>query len=357
MIFKPVIKLILLTTIIINLSACSTAAYYSQAAKGQIQLLFARESIDKLINAKNTPPKLRERLILTQRVRAYAQQQLKLPVGKAYGSYADLERPYAVWNVYAAPPLSLQAYTWCYPVVGCLAYRGYFNKLNAEKYAEKLKHQQLEVRVGGVRAYSTLGFFNDPILNTFIDTSEPYLIELLIHEISHRLLYIKGDTKFNESFATAIAQIATQRWYQQQSKTEKYIQYQTKETNNKLLRTLLLKHRSQLEKIYNNDTLSEREKTDAKEQQITQMHKQYFAAKTAQGWRDGLDQWVLSINNASLANMANYNGFAPAFKQIFELQGRDFPRFYQEATRLSQLKKAERHAALEKLIPTHPDLR
>ncbi|PCK08202.1 MAG: aminopeptidase [Alteromonadaceae bacterium] len=350
MIFKSTIKLSLLIVIINSLSACSTISYYSQAIKGQIQLLLARESIDKLITAEDTSPELRERLILIQAVRAYAQQDLHLPVGKAYASYADLERPYAVWNIYAAPPLSLQAYTWCYPVVGCLAYRGYFNQQDAEKHAEQLKQQSLEVRVGGVRAYSTLGFFNDPVLNTFIDTTEPYLVELLIHEITHRLLYIKGDTKFNESFATAVAQIATQRWYQQQDQAEKYAQYQAEETNDRLLRNLLLEHRNQLEKIYSDDTRSEPEKIDAKKQQIAQMHEQYFTAKAAYGWRDGLDNWILSVNNASLATMANYNGFVPAFKQIFEQQGQDFPGFYQAVTRLSELKKVERHAALEKLM-------
>ncbi len=189
---------------VVTLSGCETLHYYGQAISGQMQILTGRESIDRLLSAPETSQTLKTRLRLVMDVREFAKESLHLPVGNHYLSYIDLKRSYAVWNVFAAPEFSLEPKTWYYPVIGRTAYRGYFSKQMAMQYADGLKNKHFDVYVAGIAAYSTLGWFEDPVLNTVIHRTDTGLAALIIHELAHQIIYVKDDTAFNESFATAV---------------------------------------------------------------------------------------------------------------------------------------------------------
>ncbi|HEV7912633.1 MAG TPA: aminopeptidase, partial [Albitalea sp.] len=199
-------------------SGCSTLGYYAQSVGGHLDLLRSARPVPQWMSDADAPAELKDRLALTQRIRDYAVSELSLPDNASYRRYADLKRNAAVWNVVAAPELSLSLHTWCFPVVGCVGYRGYFDRERAEAFADELRREQgLEVGVYGVPAYSTLGalpgdFFADPLLNTFIRFPEGELARLIFHELAHQVAYAKGDTEFNESFATAVERIGGMRW-------------------------------------------------------------------------------------------------------------------------------------------------
>ena len=198
--------------IVTAVSGCKTLTYYSQAVHGEYQILAHRQSIDKLIANPKTPAKLRQQLELVEQLRAFAKTELKLPVDKSYDKYVDIHRKYVVWDVQAAPEFSLEAKTWRYPFVGSLAYRGYFSEKSARECGDRLAKQGFDVYVDGVDAYSTLGWFKDPLLSTFIDTSEAELAEVLFHELGHKRVFAAGDTDFNEAFATTVGQEGDNRW-------------------------------------------------------------------------------------------------------------------------------------------------
>ena len=202
------------------LGACAQGGgelgYYWQSVSGHVQLMWAADAMDDWIARPDTPPALRERLRMAQRARTFAVQELHLPDNPSYRRYADVKRGSAVWNVVAAPPYSLQLHTWCFPVLGCVGYRGYFSQTDARAEADLLAAQGLEVDVYGVPAYSTLGTLNwlggDPLLSTFVHWPEGDFVRLLFHELAHQKVYAEGDTLFNESFATAVGRIGSAEW-------------------------------------------------------------------------------------------------------------------------------------------------
>ncbi|MET0334397.1 MAG: aminopeptidase, partial [Rhizobacter sp.] len=202
-------------------SGCSTLGYYAQAAGGHFSVLNKAKPVPEWLADDSTAPPLKERLALSQRMRDFAVTELKLPDNASYRRYADLGRPAAVWNVVAAPELSLTLKTWCFPVVGCVGYRGYYDKAAADEAAAELRAQGFEAVVQAIPAYSTLGklpgdYFSDPLLNTFLRWSEGDLAHLIFHELAHQVAYANGDTMFNESFATAVERIGGSRWLQEQ---------------------------------------------------------------------------------------------------------------------------------------------
>src|SRR5215831_4608723 len=215
-----------LLMIVIGASGCMSMRYYAQAIHGQYQVLAHRQRIDKLIANPQTPAKLRQQLQLVQELRKFAQADLKLPVGDSYNKYVDVHRKYVVWDVQAAPPYSLQPKTWWYPFLGRLAYRGYFSEKSARDYGDRLTKKGFDVYVDGVEAYSTLGWLKDPLLNTFMDSSESELAELLFHELAHKRLFISGDTDFNEAFATIVGQEGTRRWLRARNEDNALIAYE-----------------------------------------------------------------------------------------------------------------------------------
>lgn len=332
-------------------AGCSTMGYYAHSVGGHLDLLRSAKPVPEWIGDQAATPALKERLALTQRMRDYAVSELKLPDNASYRRYADLHRNAAVWNVVAAPGLSLTLKTWCFPIVGCVGYRGYFDRARADAFAEELREQKLEVSVYGVPAYSTLGalpgdFFADPLLSTFIGFPEGELARLIFHELAHQVAYAKGDTEFNESFATAVERIGGTRWLNERSTPEARKEYEVFDARRQDFRAITKKYRDKLEVLYKSPA-GDDEKRRSKAAIMAELHAEYEAMKTQRwGGFSGYDAWFARANNASLGVLAAYNELVPDFERLFERQGRDFPRFYAEVNRLAKLTKTERRAAL-----------
>ncbi len=332
---------------------CSTVGYLAQSAGGHISLMNAARPVQRWLDDAATPAELRERLALSQRMRDFAVRELKLPDNSSYRRYADLKRNAAVWNVVAAPELSLTLKTWCFPVVGCIGYRGYFDRAGAEELAAALKSEGQEVAVYGVPAYSTLGWTNwlggDPLLNTFLNQQEVELARLIFHELAHQVAYAAGDTVFNESFATAVERIGGERWMLAHTPAAAREVYARLDARRNDFRALTSAARSDLQAIYQGAG-SEAAKREAKAARMARLRTDYNTMK-AQAWGGfaGYDGWFERANNASLALQGAYYDQVPAFEKLFDRQGRDFARFYAEVQRLARLPKAERDATLQAL--------
>jgi predicted aminopeptidase len=331
---------------------CSTLGYYAQSVGGHLDLLARARPIDELTADAATPAALRERLALAARIRNFAVTELKLPDNRSYRRYSDLGRNAAVWNVTAAPELSLKLETWCFPVVGCVGYRGYYDRAAAEAEGTVLRARGLEVAVYGVPAYSTLGKLDwlggDPLLNTFIGWGEGDLARLVFHELAHQVAYAQGDTMFNESFATAVERLGVQRWLAQASEEARRA-YAAQEARREDFRELTQRYRGRLKAIYDGGT-SDADKRAAKAEVMRELRAEYARVK-AERWQGfaGFDAWFERANNASFGVLAAYNERVPQFERLFERGGRDFTLFYAEVARLAALPKEERQATLKAL--------
>jgi predicted aminopeptidase len=329
---------------------CSTLDYYSQSVSGHLDLVRRARPIGDVRADAATPESLRERLALAQRIRDFAVSDLGLPDNRSYRRYADLGRTAAVWNVVAAPELSLKLETWCFPVVGCVGYRGYYDRAAADAEAAKLRARSLETLVYGVPAYSTLGKLDwlggDPLLNTFIGWPEGELARLVFHELAHQVVYAEGDTTFNESFATAVERIGVRRWLAVRGSDEVRRQYATLDMRREEFRALTGRYRDRLEALYASSA-TDAAKREAKSALMAELRGEYARVK-AERWDGfaGYDGWFERANNASFGVLAAYNEFVPAFERLYEREGRDFARFYGEVKRLAALPQAERHATL-----------
>jgi len=339
-------KLLIVLTLIFACSACSTGQFYSQAFLGQADLLLKRKAIEKILLEEDLTPGLRDRLQFVLTLRAFAEEALGLPVGKAYATYSDLKRPFALWNVYATPELSLESQLWCYPLAGCFAYRGYFSEEGAQKEAEVYRQRGFDVKVGGILAYSTVGWFNDPVLNTFILKSEAYLVELLFHELAHRKIYIKDDTPFNENFATAVSLLGSELWYQDSADSAAFKEYRTHQIRQQALVNLVLDYRAELNAVFSNGALSEAEKRQHKKRIMLDLQEAYQNLKSNRKWDDRYDVWLGTMNNASMATLSNYQSLVPNFLALFEASGSDWSAFYKRVENISRLDKLARHEAL-----------
>ncbi|MCL4770376.1 MAG: aminopeptidase [Burkholderiaceae bacterium] len=340
--------------------------YYWQSVQGHARLLQAARPLDEWIANESTPAPLRARLQLTQRARHFAVQELGLPDNASYRSYADLGRSAAVWNVVAAPPYALELHRWCFPFTGCIGYRGYFQEADAQAEGARLAAQGLEVDVYGVPAYSTLGYLDwaggDPLLNTFIGWPEGEFVRLLFHELAHQVVYAQGDTLFNESFATAVERLGTERWLATQARPEVRQAFAASEERRQAFRALTRATRARLAEIY------EQNKAPAHDSQALNAMKsgamQDFRAQyavlrerwLAQGARvEGYDRWVAQANNASFAAQAAYDAWVPAFEALFAQQGQRWDAFYDAVRHLAALPQDERHARLRALLPPQGD--
>jgi predicted aminopeptidase len=345
------------------LSGCANLGYYWQSVSGHVQMLNAARPVDDWLGDAQTPESLKARLGLSQRMRSFAVTELKLPDNPSYRRYADLRRSAVVWNVVAAPEFSLTLKTWCFPVAGCVGYRGYFSEQEARAEAEKLKAEGLETSVYGVPAYSTLGMMNwaggDPLLNTFIAYPEGELARIIFHELAHQVAYAKDDTLFNESFATAVERLGSQRWLASQASEAARQEYAAFDARRQQFRALALATRRELAAIYaqkeavaQDDRAQVAIKKIAKAQAMQRFRENYAQLKTSWGGSNGLigvigyDAWVARANNASLGAQAAYDELVPGFEALFEREGRDWPRFYDAVKRLADLPKDERHKAL-----------
>ncbi|MBS0443870.1 MAG: aminopeptidase [Proteobacteria bacterium] len=332
-------------------SGCSAIGYYAQAIDGHLTMLRAARPVPELLADGTSDAALKERLALSQRMRDFAVAELKLPDNASYRRFADLKRGAAVWNVVAAPELSLQLKTWCYPVMGCAGYRGYFERGAADSYAAALREEHYEVSVYGVPAYSTLGrlpgdWMADPLLNTFIHWPEGELARLIFHELSHQIAYAADDTEFNESFATAVERIGGARWLASHASDKAREEYAVFDGRRQDFRAFTMGWRERLDALYRSGASDEAKRT-RKAELVAQMRSEYETMKRER-WSgfSGYDGWFARANNAAFGVLAAYNALVPGFERLFERSGRDFERFYAEVKRLAALPKTERRAAL-----------
>jgi predicted aminopeptidase len=332
------------------LVSCEAARFYSQAVGGQLAIVSKREKIDTLIADPATDPNLKTRLEGIQGIRTFADTSLGLPVEKNFSTYVDLGRPFVVWNVFAAPEFSMTPKNWCYPVAGCVTYRGYFSEDAAREYADNLSAQGLDVYVGGVAAYSTLGWFSDSVLNTVINRDRFRLAALIFHELAHQVVYIPGDTEFNESFATTVEQEGLKRWLAANESAEQATRL-VAETNRERdyqqqFVGLVKDYVPRFEALYAKPLATE-DMRGEKSQLIDQMRLAYQALKNQWQGYDAYDGWFnTGINNAKLNTVATYYNLVPAFEKLLAECNYDLPAFYVRIEALSKLSKTQRDKVL-----------
>ncbi len=352
----PICKLVAILALAAVLSGCDTLSYYAQAAGGQFHILRQRQPIDRLLRDDATDDALRQRLVLVQEARRFAEQELALPLKRNFSTYVDLGRPYVVWNVFATPEFSLDPVTWCYPVAGCVSYRGYFSEAGAERFAASLGDSGHDVYVGGVAAYSTLGWFADSVLNTVINRQDHQLASLIFHELAHQVVYVPGDTVFNESFATTVEREGLRRWmaYRELSDEEAdgIIEgIRRDESRREQFVALVQSGSSRLRILYDSD-VPEAEMRGRKQAVFADMKAQYAALKQSWGGYTGYDAWFArDLNNAQLSTVSTYFNLVPAFEAMLAQEDHDLPRFYQAVDDLSRLSPAARTAYLRERIP------
>ena len=348
------LRLVLLGGVVV-LSGCTTLSFYWQAFAGQMEVTRLARPLQEVMNDPGTGDDLKRRLAYAQDARDFASRELGLPDNASYRRYADLKRPFVVWNVFAAPELSLELRTQCFPVAGCVVYRGYFAKAAAEQHASALRAEGLDVYVGGVPAYSTLGWFADPLLNTVIRYPDLEIARLIFHELAHQVAYVRDDSSFNESFAVALEEEGLRRWIAGRAglvEQERYTAY--KDRQRSLMRIFAAARRG-LADAYagaGDEGARRREKTRI----LRALADDYATLKA--GWRLGeadlraYDTWVLSdLNNAKLGSIATYTRRVPQFRALLDTCNGELRCFYQKVSELAARPMEERNRRLDQLSP------
>lgn len=325
------------------LSGC----YLMQAALGQYRVLHARQPIDALVAAPATAPQLRARLIEVQAAREFASRELGLPDNASYRSYADIGREFVVWNVVAAPQFSLRPRRWCFPVVGCVAYRGYFHERQARDLALTLEARGFDVVVEGVPAYSTLGKFADPVLSSMLRYDDDELVATVFHELAHQLIYVKNDSSFNEAFATAVEDEGLKRWLAYRGAAQRIDAFRLEQQREAALLALLAPARARLAALYESGAPVD-EMRAAKQRILARLAADIRALERREGVHYGVyDEWMArGLNNAQLASLATYYDCVPGFERLLAAQQGDLPRFYAAVRALAREPRAERDAGL-----------
>ena len=328
------------------LAGCETLAYYTQAIGGQLELSTRARPLDSVMEDPVTSADLRAKLALARRIRDFASSDLGLPDNESYRRYADLGRPFVVWNVVATLEFSTNALESCFPVVGCVTYRGYFGEDDAREHAAALRAQGHDVQVSGIPAYSTLGWFDDPLLSTFIRYPEAELARLVFHELAHQVVYVKGDTVFNESFAVAVERAAVRRWLAAQKRESNYAAFLAARERQREFIALVESARARLDRVYGLG-IERAPMRAAKREAFGEFTREYAALKASWGGFAGYDRIVgTAPDNALLASITAYSKYVPGFERMLEAEGANLPRFYAAVKRLADLPKTERCAAL-----------
>ena len=342
--------LLLLAALAPLLCGCDTLRYYSQAVGGHLELMRRAAPIDEQLGRDELPAALKAKLQAVLRIRDFASRELALPDNGSYRRYADLGRQYVVWNVFAAREFSLEPVSSCFVFAGCVGYRGYFREADAQAEAATLRAQGYDVYVGGVPAYSTLGWFDDPVLNTFIQYPEAGLARLMFHELAHQVLYVKNDTRFNESFAVTVEQAGVERWLAQSGSDADRATYERLQKMRNEFVALILKYRATLEQYYRQDLPAEAKRL-GKARLLAEMEEEYRRLKASWSGFAGYDRWFAGKpNNATLASVALYTELVPAFRALLAREGGDLPRFYAAAKEMAGLSKEERDARLRYVL-------
>lgn len=319
-----------ITALLLTLSGC----YYMQAARGQMEISHKRVPIEDVVESDDSPPQLVAQLTVATEARQFSIDELGLPDNDSYRSYADLERDYVVWNIVAVPEFSLQAKTWCYPIVGCVSYRGYFSQEKAQKKVDDLRQDGFDVAFGGVAAYSTLGRFSDPVLNTMMHWGEADLVAVMFHELAHQVLYIKDDTEFNESFATAVEEVGMERWLAQRQQADELSALRAGRELRAEFSELVALARDDLTALYDQDLAVEQMRRQKQERlrAFADTAKTLFADANV-----AAPQWLENeLNNARLASTTLYHGRLQEFRQLLADCDGDLLCFYSAASMLAE---------------------
>jgi len=328
---RRLVRAAIVAGLLVSLAGC----YYMQAARGQLELMRKREAIDDLIDARATPAELAGRLRLVQDAREFSIAELGLPDNDSYRSYADIERDYVVWNVVAAPEFSLRAKRWCFPVAGCVNYRGYFSEQAAHREAARLAAQGYDVMVRGVAAYSTLGKFSDPVLNTMMDWDDTDLVAVMFHELAHQVLYVKGDSGFNESFASAVEEFGVERWLVSRGSDQDYQLYLQRRQSRERMMQIVAAARGDLEQIYSAPG-DVKQKRSRKQQRLKRLTVELSANLEESGHATPI--WLRAgLNNARLASLILYHGRLPEFRRLLADCNGGIQCFYSRARELAEV--------------------
>ncbi len=331
-------------------TSCATTSYYLQSLNGHVNLFLKRQPISGILASQNTDKLLRDKLEMVLEIRRFASEHLGLPDNGSYSDYADLGRNFVVWNVFAAPELSLQAKQWCFLFVGCLNYRGYYSEVAANRYAQTLEAQGHDVFVSGVTAYSTLGWFNDPVLNTMLNRDNNYLASVIFHELSHQKLYLKNDTAFNEAFAEMVAQTGVQYWLDLHGTAASRQKFLDKRSDETSFVNLILKYKEKLEMTYNSEMFID-EKRANKKSLLNQLAEEYENQYETGGNTGRYVTWLSSgLNNAKLTSVITYQDYVSGFLTIFNHEHGNYQKFYESVEKLSKCDNYKRKSILEDKI-------
>jgi len=331
-------------------SSCTSLEYYAQAVSGHLEVMWLSAPIDDRLHEAGTPEALRAKLKRVLAIREFASRELALPDNDSYRRYADLGRPFVVWNVFAAPEFSVTPIQSCFPFAGCVSYRGFYSEKAAQRHAAELEKKGDDVYMGGVAAYSTLGWFADPVLSTFIQYPEPEVARIVFHELAHQEVYVKGDTVFNESFAATVEEEGVRRWLEREGTPAQRTAYEDSRRRRSEFAALVIKYRAQLAEFYASPASID-EKREGKRRLFARMNDEYGALKASWGGFTGFDRlFARGANNAFLASIASYTELAPAFRALLAEKKGDLPAFYQAVRDLAKLEKAERDARLAGVV-------
>lgn len=345
---------LLLLALLGGVQGCSMTGYYLQSVQGQMAVLAARQPIDLVIADPSQPASRREQLRKVQAMRRFAIEALALPDNGSYTGFSDIQRRYVITNVFATPELSLSPVRSCFLIVGCLDYRGYFQPHRARRHAEQLRQQGYDVYVGGVAAYSTLGWFDDPVLNSMLDWDEPRLAKFLFHELAHQRLYVRDDTGFNEAFAETVAEVGLTRWLAQHADSVAAARFRAAEAREQDFIAQVLQTKEALADVYGS-SLSASARRARKASLLEGFRERYRTLRQGWGGYAGYDSWVADdLNNAKISAVVTYHDQIPAFRALLDSVDGDLTRFYQRAESLGCLPADRRRQCLDALAAREP---
>ena len=343
------IKIFFLVVATVTVSACSSFGYYMDLMAGHTELLEQRKPVSDILANSKTEAKLRKLLTTSQNIRDFASKSLYLPENESYRTYADLKRKYVVWNVVAAKEFSIEPKKWCFIFVGCLSYKGYFSEEEANNYADQLQKEGYDVYVAGANAYSTLGWFDDPLLNTMMYKSEARRAGIVFHELAHQVVYIENDSAFNEAFATAVEQEGVRRWMEKQGDKKQYEKYIINKKRDFQLNQLLKTTREKLKQLYKLK-ISNQQKRVNKINIFVEMQEQYSKLKKSWGGVNIYDKWMSqNLNNSHLLLIATYHDLVPSFTALLKNENYNLKKFYSLVEKLGALEKKVRNKELMKI--------
>ncbi len=346
---RTVCRTCLATAICCLASGCSTLAYYAQSIGGHMEVMTQRQSIESLTRGGNADSDTVRTLGRVLEMLDFARDELDLPDNGSYRSYSDIRREFVLWNVFAAPQLALQPRQWCYLIVGCLAYRGYYDKTEALAYADRLKSEGFDVFVGGVTAYSTLGWFRDPVLNTMLRRGDIYLARVMFHELAHQKVYIKDDTEFNEAFADAVSTIATREWLRGSASRQEFEAFQQQQVYEQQFFELVFDFRRELGTLYAS-RLPEARLLARKQEMFEAFRARYRQLRSGWNGYNAYDDWIdRDLNNAKIAAFSTYRALVPAFLALYAASGNHPDTFYARVRRLAACDRDTRRQRLETL--------